>query len=680
MSLIDKLPSIVAEGKKKVARILENIDNGEKLTLQTNEYVLPSKNTNNLFNGILRDPSKKEWINRLVYGDNLLAMQALLIGDDITPSLRNSIDLIYIDPPFDSKADYRTNIQLPDAEIETKPTILEQFAYSDTWKDGTVSYLEMMYPRLCLMKELLSDKGSIYVHIDWHVGHYVKVLMDEIFGKENFVSEIVWRRSLGHHISSGLDEMTDYIMLYKKSDNFIFNQQYGKLTEEEILEKFPHIEKETGRRFCHCGLESSANSYSAKEVRKIQDKEVVSNIGWKWTQETFDNRLSKNPYLIFWTETGRPRYKLYADEYEGRKIGNLWIDILPLASGSKERLNYNTQKPEALLERIIKASSNEGSIVADFFCGSGTTASVAEKLGRKWIATDIGKPSTLITRKRMIDNDAKPFLFQAIGDYQKEMFESSKFKRIGDLARVILQLYGASVFDDDNNIPNNVGYVKEEKTLVYVDSPRMITSKATILKALKLKENLLGGFKKLVVLGWQFVPDIVNIIDELNQDKNLQVLVIPQNLFDLLKKKELRTLVKNKEVKFSSLNYLSIKEPIVKAGNNDFEEKIIVELDNYIYLDPECLPLKKEEFDKVKKIVAVNPLAMVEYWSVDPDYDGQVFRSKWQDYRGNENNANELMVDKVAVLNVPKTTYGSRKICVKAVDIFGGEAICIKEI
>lgn len=157
-------------------------------------------------------------------------------------------------------------------------------------------------------------------------------------------------------------------------------------------------------------------------------------------------------------------------------------------------------------------------------------------------------------------------------------------------------------------------------------------------------------------------------------------MVIPQNLFDLLKKKELRTLVKNKEVKFSSLNYLSIKEPIVKAGNNDFEEKIIVELDNYIYLDLKCLPLEDKELEKVEKIVAVNPLAMVEYWSVDPDYDGQVFRSKWQDYRGNENNANELMVDKVAVLNVPKTTYGSRKICVKAVDIFGGEAICIKEI
>lgn len=624
MSLIDELPRIVAEGKKRVAKILEDIDNGEKLILQTNEYVLPSKNTNNLFNGVLKDPSKKEWVNRLVYGDNLLAMQALLIGDDITPSLRNSIDLIYIDPPFDSKADYRTNIQLPDAEIETKPTILEQFAYSDTWKDGTVSYLEMMYPRLCLMKELLSNKGSIYVHIDWHVGHYVKVLMDEIFGRENFRNEIIWHYVSGNSPKRDFAKKHDVIFRYVKNINsYIFNIQYRE-KKEGWEKKYDQVDEE-GKKF-------------------------------KWVNGN----------------------KIYPNSSE-TPIDDTW-DIPIVNPQAKENVKYFTQKPEALLERIIKASSNEGSIVADFFCGSGTTASVAEKLGRKWITTDIGKPSTLITRKRMIDNDAKPFLFQAIGDYQKEMFESSKFKRIGDLARVILQLYGASVFDDDNNIPNNVGYVKEEKTLVYVDSPRMITSKATILKALKLKENLLGGFKKLVVLGWQFVPDIVNIIDELNQDKNLQVLVIPQNLFDLLKKKELSTLVKNKEVKFSSLNYLSIKEPIVKAGNNDFEEKIIVELDNYIYLDPDCLPLKPEEAEKVKKIVAVNPLAMVEYWSVDPDYDGQVFRSKWQDYRGNENNANELMVDKVAVLNVPKTTYGSRKICVKAVDIFGGEAICIKEI
>ena len=176
------------------------------------------------------------------------------------------------------------------------------------------------------------------------------------------------------------------------------------------------------------------------------------------------------------------------------------------------------------------------------------------------------------------------------------------------------------------------------------------------------------------------MPDIINIIDEYNKDKSLQVLVIPQNLFDLLKKKDLRTLIVDKKVKFSSLNYLSIKEPIVKGGNSDFDEVLTVELDNYIYLDPKSLPLDETNAEKVREIMAVNPLAMVEYWSVDPDYDGEVFRSKWQDYRGNQNNSNELMVEKVATLTVPKTTYGIRKICVKAVDIFGGEAVCVKEV
>jgi len=200
-SLIEQLPKIVAEGKKEVERILERLSGPNKLSLQTNEYVLPSKDKSGLFRGIIKDISEQEWHNRLIYGDNLLVMQALLAGDPATglPSMRGKIDLIYIDPPFDSKADYRTKITLPGATIEQKPTVLEQFAYSDTWKDGTVSYLKMIYPRLVLMRELLSDQGSIYVHLDWHVGHYVKILMDEIFGKENFKNEIIWRRAYSHN-------------------------------------------------------------------------------------------------------------------------------------------------------------------------------------------------------------------------------------------------------------------------------------------------------------------------------------------------------------------------------------------------------------------------------------------------------------------------------------------------
>ena len=173
-SLIYELPKIVDEGRREAQRILERLGSGTHIGLQTNELVLPSKDISGLWKGKTGELNiNGEWMNRLVYGDNLLAMQALLAGDEASglPSLRGKVDLIYIDPPFDSKADYRTKINLPGADIEQKPTVIEQFAYADTWKDGTISYLKMLYPRLVLMRELLSEKGSIYVNIDWHVGH-----------------------------------------------------------------------------------------------------------------------------------------------------------------------------------------------------------------------------------------------------------------------------------------------------------------------------------------------------------------------------------------------------------------------------------------------------------------------------------------------------------------------------
>ena len=185
ISLIEELPRIVKEGRAEVERILERINSGNALSLQTNEFVLPSKDISGLFRGNIPSQDEDEWKNRLIYGDNSLVMQGLLAGDSLSglESMRAKIDLIYIDPPFDSKADYRTKITLPNANLSQKPTVIEQFAYADTWKDGTVSYLKMIYPRLALMRELLSEKGSIYVHIDWHVGHYVKILLDDIFGK-----------------------------------------------------------------------------------------------------------------------------------------------------------------------------------------------------------------------------------------------------------------------------------------------------------------------------------------------------------------------------------------------------------------------------------------------------------------------------------------------------------------
>lgn len=206
-SLLEQLPEIVANGRKQAERILESLETRQRVRLQTREVVLPARDsaaqdwvTQQQRHAQQADASADAaWMNRLIYGDNLLAMAALLAGDEHTPSLRGKVDLIYIDPPFDSKADYRTKVVLPGVELEQRPSVIEQFAYSDTWSDGTASYLAMITPRLILMRELLADTGSIYVHLDWHVGHYVKLVMDEIFGKNHFRNEIIWRRSYSHN-------------------------------------------------------------------------------------------------------------------------------------------------------------------------------------------------------------------------------------------------------------------------------------------------------------------------------------------------------------------------------------------------------------------------------------------------------------------------------------------------
>jgi len=209
-SLLEQLPEIVANGRKQAEKMLEGLEGRQRVRLQTRELVLPARDaaahdwvTGQQRHAQQAQANTADWTNRLIYGDNLLAMAALLAGDEHTPSLRGKVDLIYIDPPFDSKADYRTKVELPGVELEQKPTVIEQFAYSDTWSDGTASYLEMITPRLILMRELLADTGSIYVHLDWHVGHYVKLVMDEVFGKPNFKREVVWDRG---NPSVGLEE------------------------------------------------------------------------------------------------------------------------------------------------------------------------------------------------------------------------------------------------------------------------------------------------------------------------------------------------------------------------------------------------------------------------------------------------------------------------------------------
>jgi site-specific DNA-methyltransferase (adenine-specific)/adenine-specific DNA-methyltransferase len=375
----------------------------------------------------------------------------------------------------------------------------------------------------------------------------------------------------------------------------------------------------------------------------------------------------------------------YLDESPGVILDELWDDIRGIQfqafqqQKSLEKVGYDTQKPESLLERIIKISTNEDSIIADFFAGSGTTGAVAEKLGRKWIMSDLGKPASLVMRKRLIDQNSKPFLFQSIGDYQKEAFASSKqFRRIGDLANVVLQLFGAIPFPDDQNANRNVGYIKDSRTLVVVDSPSKMTGLATLKKAQELKNSFMGGWNKVVVLGWNFTYDITEAIQSLN-DKDLEVLVIPPDLLDKLKTKATyKDLIDKGKIRFSSLQYLTIK-PIKKEGFSDGEEKLEIELDNYVLLSPDNIPLDDKDRDKLRDIIAKDPLALIEYWSIDPDYDGITFRSRWQDYRGNTENDNDpLHIIRKTQLTVAKKD--NRKICVKAVDVFGFESIVLENL
>lgn len=666
-SLIEELPKIVKEGRQEAQRILERLSSNTRIGLQTNELVLPAKDTSGLWKGKNEQVINKEWMNRLVYGDNLLAMQALLAGDEATglSSLRGKVDLIYIDPPFDSKADYRTKINLPGVDIEQKPTVIEQFAYSDTWQDGTVSYLKMLYPRLVLMRELLSEKGSIYVHIDWHIGAYVKVIMDDVLGKENFKNEIIWKSAVG--------DTSNKNKKYIKSHDtiFFYNKIQGIQVWNDIFQEYSEKNKNAYR------YEDEKGTYRFVPIDNpggyIYDLGYGENIptnGYRMPKETALKWIESGELIV---EKGKcPKRKLY-QKTDGLRCTDIWTDI-----NHERGLVYATQKPEKLLERIIKASSDEGDLVCDFFGGSGTTAAVAERLGRRWITTDIGKPATLVMRKRFIDQEVKPFLYQAIGDYQKEAFQNNKqYKRIGDLSQIIMQLYGAIPFTQEQLNDRNWGYIKNGRTLVLVDSPNKVTGAATIRRAYEAKKNLLGGgWNKAVVLAWNFAFDISAAIQQYKED--VEVLVIPPDLLDKLSKKGYDKLIREGSVRFSSYQYLLVK-PIQVEPHYSEQDKLTIELDNYVLLSPDNIPLDDKDKAKLQQVLEKDPLALIEYWSIDPDYDGITFRSQWQDYRENtDNDSDPLHCIYTATLITPRKA--ERTVCVKAVDVFGYESMVTETI
>ena len=339
------------------------------LPFQTLEHVDEPRSETKI-QGDLFDPRGRQvkgWTNKLIWGDNKLVLSSLKTG-----ALRQQIEdagglkLIYIDPPFDVGADFSIDIEIGGETFHKEPNLLEQIAYRDTWGRGADSFISMIYERLILMRDLLAEDGSIYVHCDWRLDSLIRLALDEVFGRggdngaAGFRNEIIWHFTQGGKGAKHWARKHNTIFYFSKTDNPIFNQDAVRFAFT------PHKQDEKGENYGgRMGVDKDGRRYVEK-----------------------------------WGTGKKKLYRYYLDE--GKLPEDVWSDIQSIQSAASERLDYPTQKPEALLERIIKASSHEGDLVADFFCGSGTTAAVAEKLGRKWIATDLGKFAIHTTRKRLI--------------------------------------------------------------------------------------------------------------------------------------------------------------------------------------------------------------------------------------------------------------------------------------
>lgn len=556
------------------------------------------------------------WKNRLIWGDNFLVMGSLL------DEFAGKINLIYIDPPFATGQDFSYQVRVGDEEWTKEPSAIEELAYRDTWGKGLESYLQMMYDRLILMKELLADDGSIYVHLDWHVGHYIKLLLDEIFGEQNFLNEIIWKRATSGSskaIAQRLGSDHDTILLYiKDSNKYKFNKQYSPYSKEYIETEFRYKD-DRGR-------------YKSAELATYSEKKL--------------EQLKKENKLIE-TSGGKLRYKIYYDDAPGVLIDDIWTDLPFVAATAGERIGFPTQKPEVLLNRIINVSSDESDLIADFFAGSGTTGVVAEKLRRRWIMCDLGRFSIHTARKRLLNADSI-FVLQNLGKYERHRWiqTNGSFK---DYIKFILELYHAEPVEGFKNL-----HGKKGNTFVRigtVDAPVTLTEIQETLA--ECKEN---NIKNLDVLGWEWEMGLHDMVkDEAERyGVKLKTLQIPREVMDVDPKTK-------EEVHFYELAYL-------KVGVKKDSKTVTITLEDFILENPELIPPEVRE--KIK-----NWSDFIDYWAVDwlfnqhPEQTEKddVFHNMNQEYRTRKNPKLNLSM----VYDYPKS--GKYNILVKVIDIFGND-------
>ncbi len=661
----------------------------------------------------------KGWSNKLIWGDNKLILSSLKNGtmrDEIEK--QGGIKLIYIDPPFDVGADFTMDIAVGDETFTKQPNILEELAYRDTWAKGADSFIAMIYERLMLMRDLLADDGSIYVHCDWRVNAYIRLAMDEVFGKGNFRNQIVWKRTSAHSDSKGYGQISDFIVHSSKMNNYIFNKIFTAF-DDDYLKRFNHQDSD-GRKWTDgpltaSGLSGGGYTYTYKGIHGF----------WRCPEITMQ-KLEKDNRLYF-TTGNTIRIKKYLDELEGKPLQNIWTDIFPVNSQAKEKVNYPTQKPEALLERIIKASSNEGDIVADFFAGSGTTLAVAEKLGRKWIGSDLGKFAIHTTRKRMIavqrqlKTDGKSwraFEILNLGKYERQHYigvnlnlpEAERIKQINareaNYTAMILHAYRAEKSESFSHFQGKklgrmvaVGPINLPVTRLFVEE--------LILQCRK------NNITQIDILAFEFEMGLFPSVQEEAKTKGIDMAMkyIPRDVFD-------KRAIEKDEVVFHDVSYIEV-ERVIKDG------KLAVKLTDFsVYYSQDMLAnvmagLKKgkqkiiltggkiikiakdKEGVESQEILTQNWHDWIDYWAIDFDYESRreiirvkdsetdeyieqwsgdyIFENRWQSFRTKKDK--KLEFESVAVdIAGDKTRKHKRKVAIKVVDIFGNDTMKIMEI
>lgn len=637
------------------------------------------------------------WTNKLIWGDNKLVLSSLKNGP-----LRKEIEaqgglkLIYIDPPFDVGADFSMDIKIGEGEDEEsftkKPSVIEEVAYRDTWGKGADSFIAMIYERLKLMHDLLAEDGSIYVHCDWRVSAFMRLCLDEIFGKENFRNELIWRyRTYQGQVQSYFPRKHDTIFFFTKGDPKF------ELLKDNNFEN--NIDFSRWNRFLVNENEIRGDNYPTTDSR-------FDVFVKKWKKEHPNQEVDKNAVL----------YKL-----EGLTVDSVW-DLKALDPKDDRRLGYPTQKPDEVLERIIKASSNEGDLVADFFCGSGTTLAVAEKLGRKWIGSDLGKFGIHTSRKRMIGvqrelkkmgKDFKAFEILNVGRYERENFVAvnndlraeqkikQAQKKEKEFIKLILSAYKAEPVSSFVNI---VG--KKRDRLVAVGPINTPVSHKLVKEI--VAECSEKKITKIDVLGFDYEMGL-DFQEYKDEGIDMAFRVIPREVFD-------KRAVEKGQVKFYDVAYIEVK-PVVKGKGNSKE--LSIELCDFsVFYNQDNTGEIEEELkaggskvviengqvikickDKKTDLVSREVLTKkwsdwVDYWAVDFNFTDRkeivkvienekekevwtgdyIFDNEWQSFRTKKNRALELIS---ASKEMPK---GNFKVAVKVVDIFGNDTTRVIDV